>query len=176
MSLLQEHVPLALLCDLAEPEGPARAEILEAEGGPRTAGGSRSSPDARLRLRGSDRVELCPRVIPSTVRPASTSRGSAGAPVRLSSPQGRFAEGAALLDGRVLERTDAYGKHLFLGFAGELWLHVHLGLYGVWTFGADPGAASARRAAGAAGERRRRTPTCAARPPARSTRPLTGGP
>jgi endonuclease VIII len=61
-----------------------------------------------------------------------------GAPVRLSSPQGRFADGAALLDGRPLERTDAYGKHLFLGFAGRVWLHVHLGLYGVWTFGPVP--------------------------------------
>jgi endonuclease-8 len=61
-----------------------------------------------------------------------------GAPVHLTSPQGRFAGGAALLDGRVLEKSDAYGKHLFLGFAGELWLHVHLGLYGSWTFGAVP--------------------------------------
>ena len=60
------------------------------------------------------------------------------APVRLSSPQGRFADGAALLDGRVLERTDAYGKHLFLGFERRLWLHVHLGLYGVWAFGPTP--------------------------------------
>ena len=34
MSMLQEHVPLALLCDLAESEGPSSAEILEAEGGP----------------------------------------------------------------------------------------------------------------------------------------------
>jgi hypothetical protein len=34
MSLLQDHVPLALLCDLSEPEGPHSAEILEAEGGP----------------------------------------------------------------------------------------------------------------------------------------------
>ncbi|MEE6272790.1 Fpg/Nei family DNA glycosylase [Georgenia wangjunii] len=34
-----------------------------------------------------------------------------------SSPQGRFAAGAALLDGRRLVRTDAHGKHLFLGFA-----------------------------------------------------------
>jgi endonuclease VIII len=61
-----------------------------------------------------------------------------GAPVHLTSPQGRFADGAALLDGRVLEQSDAYGKHLFLGFAGDLWLHVHLGLYGSWTFGAAP--------------------------------------
>jgi DNA-formamidopyrimidine glycosylase len=61
-----------------------------------------------------------------------------GAPLTVTSPQGRFTDGAALLDGRVLETTDAYGKHLFLGFAGDLWLHVHLGLYGSWTFGASP--------------------------------------
>jgi hypothetical protein len=34
MNMLQEHVPLALLCDLAEEEGPTSAEILAAEGGP----------------------------------------------------------------------------------------------------------------------------------------------
>jgi endonuclease-8 len=56
----------------------------------------------------------------------------------VTSPQGRFADGAALLDGRTLESTDAYGKHLFLGFAGDRWLHVHLGLYGSWTFAASP--------------------------------------
>ena len=61
-----------------------------------------------------------------------------GAPLAVSSPQGRFAEGAALLDRRSLDTADAYGKHLFLGFAGDLWLHVHLGLYGTWTFGAAP--------------------------------------
>ena len=60
------------------------------------------------------------------------------APVHLSSPQGRFADGAALLDGHVLEHADAYGKHLFLGFGHDLWLHVHLGLYGSWTFGSAP--------------------------------------
>ncbi|WP_129338233.1 Fpg/Nei family DNA glycosylase [Cellulomonas endophytica] len=52
--------------------------------------------------------------------------------LRVSSPQGRFAAGAELLDGRVLERSDAVGKHLFLTFAGALVLHVHLGLYGSW--------------------------------------------
>ncbi|GLW57151.1 Fpg/Nei family DNA glycosylase [Kitasatospora phosalacinea] len=58
-----------------------------------------------------------------------------GRPVRVSSPQGRFAEGAALIDGRVLDEAEAHGKHLFLGF-GEHWLHVHLGLYGTYGFGA----------------------------------------
>src|SRR4051794_41239544 len=36
----------------------------------------------------------------------------AGQAIRASSPQGRFAAGAALLDGRVLTGVDAYGKHL----------------------------------------------------------------
>jgi endonuclease-8 len=57
-------------------------------------------------------------------------RAFAGEALRASSPQGRFASGAALLDGRVLERVDAWGKHLFLRFEDDLDLHVHLGLYG----------------------------------------------
>jgi len=52
-----------------------------------------------------------------------------GSPVRASSPQGRFAESAALVDGRVLERAEAYGKHLFMTFEDDV-VHVHLGLYG----------------------------------------------
>jgi formamidopyrimidine-DNA glycosylase len=65
-------------------------------------------------------------------------RALGGRRVRASSPQGRFAAGAELLDGRVLRSTDAHGKHLFAGFAtsgtgrADRWLHVHLGLYGVW--------------------------------------------
>jgi endonuclease VIII len=55
-----------------------------------------------------------------------------------ASPQGRFADGAAVLDGELLERTDAHGKHLFLGFAGERWVHVHLGLYGTFLDGPLP--------------------------------------
>lgn len=98
-----------------------------------------------------------------------------GSRVSLSSPQGRFAGGAALLDGRVLVASEAYGKQMFLGFAAEdrtpragapapdpapgsspdqvpdvpqvpdadpaadlLWLRIHLGLYGAWTFAGDP--------------------------------------
>ena len=34
MDLLQEHVPLALLCDLSTPDGPHSAEILAEEGQP----------------------------------------------------------------------------------------------------------------------------------------------
>ena len=58
-----------------------------------------------------------------------------GRPVSTSSPQGRFATGAELLTGRVVERVEPYGKHLFYVFAGELLLHVHLGLYGKWQGG-----------------------------------------
>lgn len=53
-----------------------------------------------------------------------------GAPVRATSPQGRFRDGAALLDGRLLEEMEAHGKHLFYHWEGDLRLHVHLGLIG----------------------------------------------
>jgi endonuclease-8 len=48
----------------------------------------------------------------------------------VTSPQGRFAAGAARLDGRRFERAYAWGKHLFVRFEGEAYLHVHLGLIG----------------------------------------------
>jgi endonuclease-8 len=54
----------------------------------------------------------------------------AGRQVEVSSPQGRFAEEAAALDGGMLEGAEAWGKHLFVGFEGERFVHVHLGLYG----------------------------------------------
>ncbi len=53
-----------------------------------------------------------------------------GQTVRVSSPQGRFSDGAALLDGGELEGTDAHGKHLFHRYDGGLTVHVHLGLFG----------------------------------------------
>jgi endonuclease VIII len=52
----------------------------------------------------------------------------------VSSPQGRFATGAALIDGRELIGSAAVGKQLFLTFEGDLTLRVHLGLYGAWDF------------------------------------------
>ncbi|HEX5542578.1 MAG TPA: DNA-formamidopyrimidine glycosylase family protein [Micromonospora sp.] len=52
-----------------------------------------------------------------------------------SSPQGRFATGAAMLSGLVLDDTEAYGKHLLHHYDGGLTLHVHLGLYGKFTDG-----------------------------------------
>ncbi|HTY33885.1 Fpg/Nei family DNA glycosylase [Mycobacterium sp.] len=56
-----------------------------------------------------------------------------GAPVAVSSPQGRFAAAAAEVDGRVLRRTSAWGKHLFHHYEGGPIVHVHLGLYGAFT-------------------------------------------
>jgi DNA-formamidopyrimidine glycosylase len=66
------------------------------------------------------------------------TRRFGGHVVAASSPQGRFVEGAARLDGRVLERADAWGKHMVLDFGADLLLHVHLGLYGQWSFGSLP--------------------------------------
>ncbi|TLM86211.1 Fpg/Nei family DNA glycosylase [Pseudarthrobacter sp. NamE2] len=61
----------------------------------------------------------------------------AGETLSVSSPQGRFSGGAALLDGHTLVSAEAHGKHLFLHFDNALVLHVHLGLYGAWSFGGD---------------------------------------
>ncbi|PXY27466.1 Fpg/Nei family DNA glycosylase [Prauserella muralis] len=60
-------------------------------------------------------------------------RRYAGAPVRVSSPQGRFAGEAAALDGRTFVRAEAYGKHLFHDYGPHGIVHVHLGLYGTFT-------------------------------------------
>ncbi|NLG54409.1 MAG: Fpg/Nei family DNA glycosylase [Rhodococcus sp.] len=57
----------------------------------------------------------------------------AGAPVRVGSPQGRFAHDAQRIDGRVLVSADAWGKHLWHHYEGDLTVHVHLGLYGAFT-------------------------------------------
>lgn len=56
-----------------------------------------------------------------------------GAPVAVSSPQGRFADDAAVVDGRVLRRTSVWGKHLFHHYDSGPIVHVHLGLYGAFT-------------------------------------------
>ncbi|MDE0775759.1 MAG: Fpg/Nei family DNA glycosylase [Nocardioides sp.] len=54
----------------------------------------------------------------------------AAKPVSVTSPQGRFAESAARLDGDVLVGAEAWGKQLFVEFVGERFIHVHLGLIG----------------------------------------------
>lgn len=61
----------------------------------------------------------------------------AGDVVAVSSPQGRFAADATLLDGTELVGASAAGKHLFVEFEGERFVHVHLGLIG--SFAVLPG-------------------------------------
>ena len=75
-------------------------------------------------------------------------RDLSGSPVAVSSPQGRSAELAEQLDGRVVRRIDAYGKHLLYRFAPAgrervrkadlVTLHVHLGLFGKFVRQASP--------------------------------------
>ncbi|MDY6998843.1 MAG: zinc finger domain-containing protein [Actinomycetota bacterium] len=55
------------------------------------------------------------------------------APVVVSSPQGRFVDGAAAVSGRVFTKASAWGKHLFHHYEGGRVVHVHLGLYGTFT-------------------------------------------
>jgi endonuclease-8 len=78
-----------------------------------------------------------------TLRRLADQLGAAftGHRVRVSSPQGRFAADAALLDGSEVTGTDSAGKHLFVEFAGERVVHVHLGLIG--KFDLRPGPAPA---------------------------------
>lgn len=69
----------------------------------------------------------------------------AGRKVLVSSPQGRFADAAALLDGTVVRTAEAYGKHLLIDFGDGTqtstgldegppspgpFIHIHLGLIG----------------------------------------------
>jgi endonuclease VIII len=61
-----------------------------------------------------------------------------GEVVRVTSPQGRFAESARILDGTLLVDAQSWGKHLFVEFAGERFVHVHLGLYGRFDFADGP--------------------------------------
>ena len=61
----------------------------------------------------------------------------AGRTVRVSSPQGRFEADAEQLDGARLIGADSAGKHLFVEFDGERFVHVHLGLIGSFDVHAD---------------------------------------
>ncbi len=87
----------------------------------------------------------------------------AGKQVSVTSPQGRFATSAEIVDGLTLRRADAHGKHLFHHYGPDLVVHVHLGLYG-----SSPTSScrSTRRAGSSACGwwGRRTTATCAAPP------------
>lgn len=67
-------------------------------------------------------------------RLARDHRELVGERVQVTSPQGRFAPGAAALDGRRLVAVEAYGKHLHHRFEGDggPGLHIHLGMQGKW--------------------------------------------
>ncbi|WP_350352381.1 DNA-formamidopyrimidine glycosylase family protein [Microbacterium sp. A8/3-1] len=84
-------------------------------------------------------------------------RNFVGKTLHASSPQGRFAEGAAVLDGRAAVSVKAVGKQMFLETEGDLWLRVHLGLYGAWDFAGeillDPTIASANGRMGQTNQR-----------------------
>ncbi|CAM5326518.1 endonuclease VIII [Streptomyces spiroverticillatus] len=62
----------------------------------------------------------------------------------VTSPQAKFADSAALLDGHRLATTEAHGKHLFLGFGPLGWVHIHLGLFGKVNFEDSPPAGPAK--------------------------------
>jgi endonuclease-8 len=55
-------------------------------------------------------------------------------PQEIRTPQARHAmdRWPQRLAGRAVRAVDAYGKHLFLRFEGELVLHSHLGMSGSW--------------------------------------------
>jgi len=69
------------------------------------------------------------------------SAAFAGGPVRVSSPQGRFAADAAQVDGQPVLGVISAGKHLFVEFPGDRFIHVHLGLIGKFDVHAGPPAA-----------------------------------
>ncbi|GAA3741345.1 formamidopyrimidine-DNA glycosylase [Leifsonia bigeumensis] len=76
-----------------------------------------------------------------------------GERVAVTSPQGRFAAGAARLDGLTMTDAQAVGKQLFLEFAEaedapRRWLRVHLGIYGAWDFAGDVSVDASALAAG----------------------------
>ena len=76
------------------------------------------------------------------------ARHFVGSTIIASSPQGRFAEGAALLNGRTMTDAKAVGKQMFLEFDSALWLRVHLGIYGAWDFAGSVAQDATQRSAG----------------------------
>ncbi len=84
-------------------------------------------------------------------------RNFVGREVAASSPQGRFAEGASVISGRTATQVRAVGKQMFLAFDDDLWLRVHLGMYGAWDFAGevlvDPTIASANGRMGQTNQR-----------------------
>lgn len=61
--------------------------------------------------------------------------------ISASSPQGRFREGAFVIDGRTLQSVDAWGKHLLHTYDNGRILHIHLGMQGKFLEVTAPSAA-----------------------------------
>lgn len=65
------------------------------------------------------------------------TRRLCGRSYKASSPNGRFAEGARLINGRSFSRIEAVGKNLFAFFAAagqaDVVMHVHFGMSGRWS-------------------------------------------
>ena len=67
------------------------------------------------------------------------TRRLVGRAYRATSPNGRFAEGAQLINGRTFSRCEAIGKNLFAFFAcssgktADVVMHVHFGMSGRWS-------------------------------------------
>jgi len=65
------------------------------------------------------------------------TRRLCGRVYKATSPNGRFAEGAALVNGRTFSRIEALGKNLFAFFAAagqpDVVMHVHFGMSGRWS-------------------------------------------
>lgn len=53
-----------------------------------------------------------------------------GQKLKISSPQGRFADESKILSGKKLKSVIAHGKHLCYEFPAGKIVHIHLGLYG----------------------------------------------
>ena len=53
-----------------------------------------------------------------------------GQKIAVSSPQGRFNDGAKLISSQKCLSIEAYGKHLLYEFQNNQVLHIHLGLFG----------------------------------------------
>ena len=63
--------------------------------------------------------------------------GFRSTPVSVTSPQGRFAAEAALIDAHLITHAEAFGKHLFIHFdapSPEHIVYIHLGLIGSLRF------------------------------------------
>ena len=69
---------------------------------------------------------------------AALTQSFTGDVVEVSSPQGRFADAAKLLDGSTVVGVEPYGKHLFVDFGDDRLVHVHLGIYGRLTIDDPP--------------------------------------